>query len=52
MRRGLALVGVKPAAHRARPVASLAFVVLLTIAFWAGAVWLAELLIRLDRLGY
>jgi hypothetical protein len=30
----------------------LAFVIFLSIAFWAGALWIAEFLIRVSSLGY
>ena len=53
MRRNLALVAaVRPEHHHARPVTCLVFVALLSAAFWAGAIWLAEFLIRVSRLGY
>jgi hypothetical protein len=54
MRRNLALIGVERHDHNAhaRPVTCLAFVILLSIAFWTGAVWIAEFLLRVSRLGY
>lgn len=43
MRRDLAFSGVARHAERpARSIACLAFVALLGVAFWAGAVWIAE----------
>lgn len=38
--------------HHQRPVTCLAFIILLSLAFWAGAVWMAEFLIRVSQLGY
>ncbi len=54
MRRNLALIGVERHDHNAhaRPVTCLAFVILLSIAFWTGAVWIAEFLLRVSRVGY
>jgi hypothetical protein len=33
-------------------VACLAFVAVLGVAFWAGAVWLAQVLVRLSQTGF
>jgi hypothetical protein len=53
MARNLALVGAGRTGPRAlRSVACLAFVVLLSVAFWAGALWIAEFLIRIGSAGY
>ena len=47
MRRDFALSGVARQAERPlRSVACLAFVALLGAAFWAGAVWIAETIVR------
>jgi len=51
MRRNLALAG-SGRAGAARSMACLGFVIFLSIAFWAGALWIAEFLIRLNSLGY
>ena len=50
MRRNLAFGGVaRPAAHRGvSSIACLAFVAVLGVAFWAGAIWIAELLVRIS----
>ena len=54
MRRNFALIGVERHEHNAhaRPVTCLAFVILLSLAFWTGAIWIADFLIRVSRLGY
>jgi hypothetical protein len=53
MRRNLALIGSGGQPHHsARPVACLAFVVFLALAFWTGAIWIAETLIHLSQRGY
>ena len=54
MRRNLALLNAGRHEHHdhARPVTCLAFVILLSAAFWTGAVWIAEFLLRVSRLGY
>lgn len=57
MRRNFALAAAVRNDHRhhqhhARPVTCLAFVAFLSLAFWAGAIWLAEFLIRVSQLGY
>jgi hypothetical protein len=54
MRRNLALISAMRSDHHhtARPVTCLAFVILLSLAFWTGAVWIAEFLIRVSQLGY
>lgn len=53
MGRNLALAGAgRPDQRAVRSVACLAFVIFLSIAFWAGALWIAEFLIRVGSLGY
>jgi len=53
MRRHFALVTpTRPLSRGATSVACLAFVVLLAIAFWAGALWIGEFLFRVSSLGY
>jgi hypothetical protein len=52
MRRNLALAGGRTDQRAVRSVACLAFVIFLSIAFWAGALWIAEFLIRVSSLGY
>jgi len=54
MRRNLAYGGVaRPGINRGvSSVACLAFVALLGIAFWAGAIWIAELLVRISQIGF
>ena len=54
MRRNLAFGGMaRPHGNRAvSSVACLAFVVLLTLAFWAGAVWIAQTLVRISQGGF
>jgi len=54
MRRNLAFGGVaRPELNRGvSSVACLAFVAILGVAFWAGAVWLAEILVRLSQTGF
>jgi len=53
MRRNLALAGSGQSDHRGvRSMACLGFVILLSLAFWAGALWIAEFLIRVSSLGY
>jgi hypothetical protein len=53
MRRNLAMVGTTRRTQRtASSVACLAFVILMSLAFWAGAAWIAEFLIRLSTRGY
>ena len=48
MRRNWALVGADRTDQRGvRSLACLAFVIFLSIAFWAGALWIGEFLIRL-----
>lgn len=47
MRRDLALTGVTRQIERpARSIACLAFVAVLGAAFWAGAAWIAEVIMR------
>jgi len=53
MARNIALAGTGRTAPRAtRSVACLAFVIFLSVAFWAGALWIAEFLLRVGSLGY
>ena len=54
MRRHLAFGGAaRPELNRSiSSVACLLFVVLLGLAFWAGAVWLAQALVRLSQTGF
>ncbi|MDB5446205.1 MAG: hypothetical protein JWQ97_1522 [Phenylobacterium sp.] len=53
MRRNLALLGAtRPGQRAVSSMACLAFVVFLAIAFWAGAVWIAEFLLRVGSLAY
>ena len=60
MARNLAFGGVaRPAGrpsvrlggHSVSCVASLAFVIVLGVAFWAGAVWLGQILLRMGAAG-
>lgn len=51
MARELAFTGVARHAERpARSIACLAFVAILGAAFWAGAVWIAEHMLRMAPL--
>lgn len=53
MRRNLAFGGPTRAMGRSvSSMACLAFVVFLAVAFWAGAVWIAEFLIRVSASGF
>jgi hypothetical protein len=54
MRRNLAFGGVtRPEANRGvSSVACLAFVALLALAFWAGALWIAQLVVRISQTGF
>lgn len=53
MRRNLALISIgRSGRHEPRPLTCLAFVILLTVAFWTGAVWIAQFLIRSGYIGY
>jgi hypothetical protein len=54
MRRNLAFGGAaRPTLNRSvSSVACLVFVALLGIVFWAGAVWLAQLLVRISQTGF
>jgi hypothetical protein len=54
MRRHLAFGGAaRPELNRSvSSVACLVFVVLLGLAFWAGAVWLAQALVRMSQTGF
>ena len=52
MRRDLAFMGAARHAGRpARSIACLAFVAVLGAAFWAGAVWIAEAILRTPGIG-
>jgi hypothetical protein len=54
MRRNLAFGGAtRPELNRSvSSVACLAFVAILGVAFWAGAVWLAHALVRISQTGF
>jgi len=52
MRRNLALAGARPEQRAGRSLACLGFVIFLSLAFWAGALWIAEFLVRLGSFGY
>jgi hypothetical protein len=54
MRRNLAFGGVtRPVVGRGvSSIACLAFVVILALAFWAGAVWIGEAILRLSSSGF
>lgn len=53
MGRNIALAGSGRTGQRgARSMACLGFVIFLSLAFWAGALWIAEFLIRVSSLGY
>ena len=53
MRRELAFLGGARQAERPlRSIACLAFVAVLGVAFWAGAVWIAETFLRLNGTGF
>lgn len=54
MRRNLAYGGVaRPELTRSvSSVACLAFVALLGVAFWAGALWIAQLLVKFSQAAY
>lgn len=54
MRRNLAFGGVaRPEVARGvSSLACLAFVGVLALAFWAGALWLAELVVHLSQTGF
>jgi hypothetical protein len=52
MRRDLAFMGAARQAERpARSIACLAFVAVMGTAFWAGAVWIAETILRTPGIG-
>ena len=52
MGRYLAFGGAaRPVGRSVSSVACLAFVVLLALAFWAGAVWLGQILLRIGASG-
>lgn len=49
----IALAGSGRTGQRgARSVACLGFVIFLSLAFWAGALWIADFLIHVSSLGY
>jgi hypothetical protein len=53
MRRHFALAGAgRPQQRGARSVACLAFVIFLSIAFWTGALWIADFLVHVGPLSY
>ena len=54
MRRNLAFGGAaRPGIGRSvSSVACLAFVAILAVAFWSGAVWLAQALLRISHIGF
>jgi len=54
MRRNLAIGGAaRPSVNRSvSSVACLVFVAVLGVAFWAGAVWLAQALMRISQTGF
>jgi len=53
MGRHFALIdAVRHDQRAARSMACIAFVIFLSIAFWAGALWIADFLIRVGSLGY
>jgi len=54
MRRNLAFGGVaRPELNRSvSSVACLVFVAILGVAFWAGALWIAQLLVRFSEGGF
>jgi len=53
MARNLAFGGVtRPLGRNSSSVACLVFVALLGLAFWAGAVWLAQMLLRVGSGAY
>ena len=52
MRRDLAFGGVtRPVGKGVSSIACLAFVVFLAVAFWAGAAWIAQAILRLSASG-
>lgn len=54
MRRDLAFGGAtrRPATRALGSVACLAFVLFLALAFWAGALWIAQFLLRVGAGGF
>jgi len=54
MRRNLAFGGVTRSGlnRSVSSVACLAFVAVLGLAFWAGALWIAQLLVRISQTGF
>jgi hypothetical protein len=51
MRRNLALAGTERADDHARPLTCLACVVLMSGAFWTGALWIGHFLMHLRQSG-
>ncbi|WP_411289146.1 hypothetical protein [Phenylobacterium sp.] len=51
MRRDLALSAARPVRKGASSIACLAFVILLAAAFWAGAVWIGQALMKIGVSG-
>lgn len=54
MRRHLAFGGAarQEVNRSVSSVACLAFVALLAVAFWAGALWIAQLIVRVSQIGF
>ena len=54
MRRHLAFGGAarQEVSRSVSSLACLAFVALLALAFWAGAVWIAQLVVRVSQFGF
>jgi len=54
MRRHLVFGGAaRPEANRSvSSLACLAFVALLAVAFWAGALWIGQVVVRLSQFGF
>lgn len=54
MRRHLAFGGAaRPEVNRSvSSVACLAFVAVLAVAFWAGALWIAQVVVRVSQFGF
>jgi hypothetical protein len=52
MRRNLALVGAERPEPAARPVTCLTCIILISVAFWTGALWIANFLVHGGRLHY
>ena len=52
MARKLTYGAARPTAKGASSLACLAFVALLGVAFWAGAVWIGQALLRVTGFGF